>query len=289
MGLLPYLSLPFNLSITSALQTICGFDARFNDILETLEYCPIKMTALEFSSENVKIVNGNLQIDAYLAQPVGDGTFPGIVVFQEIFGVNAHIRDITERIAQQGYVAIAPALYQRTAPGFEIGYTDDDVKLGRSYKVQTQATELLGDTQAAIDYLKGLPNTTSAIGTIGFCFGGHVAYLVATLPDIKATASCYGAGIATLCPGEEGTTLERTSQIGGTLYGFFGTIDPLIPLTQVDRIEAELKKYNIPHQIFRYKGANHGFLCDRRGSYNPTAAADAWQKIWELFDRTLKA
>ncbi|MBE9042406.1 dienelactone hydrolase family protein [Oscillatoriales cyanobacterium LEGE 11467] len=246
------------------------------------------MTLLEFRSKNVEIVNGNLQIDAYLAQPVGDGKFPGIVVFQEIFGVNAHIREIVDRIAQQGYVAIAPALYQRTAPGFETGYTDADFKLGRSYKAQTKASELRSDTQAAIDYLKAMPNTTSAIGTIGFCFGGHVAYLVATLPDIKATASCYGAGIATSCPGEEGTTLDRTSEIGETLYGFFGTADPLIPLEQVDRIEAELKKHNIPHQIFRYEGADHGFMCDRRSSYNPTAAADAWQQIWQLFESTLK-
>ncbi|MDY6939424.1 MAG: dienelactone hydrolase family protein, partial [Cyanobacteriota bacterium] len=135
------------------------------------------MTAQKINSKTVKIVNGNLQIDAYLAQPVGEGKFPGIVVFQEIFGVNEHIRDITDRIAKQGYVAIAPALYQRTAPGFEIGYTEADVALGRSYKVQTTATELLGDTQAAIDHLKNMPNTTDATGTIGFCFGGHVAYL----------------------------------------------------------------------------------------------------------------
>ena len=247
------------------------------------------MTVLEINSERVQLVNGDLQIDAYLAQPIGEGPFPGIVVFQEIFGVNAHIRDITDRIAGQGYVAIAPALYQRTAPDFEIGYTEADVALGRSYKVQTKATELLGDTQAAIDYLKALPNTTDAIGTIGFCFGGHVAYLAATLPDVRATASCYGAGITTLCPGEEGATLDRTSQIGGTLYGFFGTADPLIPLEEVDRIEAELQQHDIPHRIFRYEGADHGFLCDRRGSYNPTAAADAWQQIWQLFEQILKA
>ncbi|MDY6936699.1 MAG: dienelactone hydrolase family protein, partial [Cyanobacteriota bacterium] len=181
-----------------------------------------------------------------------------------------------------------PALYQRTAPGFEIGYTEADVALGRSYKVQTTATELLGDTQGAIDYLKNMPNTTDAIGTIGFCFGGHVAYLAATLPEIQATASFYGAGIATMCPGEDRPSVDRTSEIGGTLYGFYGTVDPLIPLEQVDRIEAELKKCQIPHQIFRYEGANHGFICDRRDSYNADAAADAWEKVWQLFG-TLKA
>ena len=139
---------------------------------------------MSISREWVKVETDGLEIDAYLAQPSEPGDYPGIVVFQEIFGVNAHIREVTERIAAQGYVAIAPALYQRLEPGFEVGYSDADLAKGREYKVQTKASELLGDTQASLDYLKGLPNTTNHFGCIGFCFGGHVAYLVATLPDM---------------------------------------------------------------------------------------------------------
>jgi carboxymethylenebutenolidase len=242
---------------------------------------------LAIRTERVQVPNGDLLIDAYLAQPEKEGTFPAIVVFQEIFGVNAHIRDVTERIAQQGYVAIAPALYQRLAPGFEVGYTEEDIKLGRAYKVQTTASQLLGDTQAAIDYLKILPSVRPSFGSIGFCFGGHVAYLAATLPDIKATASFYGAGIATMCPGEEYPTVTRTSEITGTLYGFFGTADPLIPLPEVDIMEAELTRYQISHKIFRYDGADHGFFCNARSSYNTEAAADAWQQVLQLFEKTL--
>lgn len=246
------------------------------------------MTAREINSDWVKITNGSLQIDAYLAMPVGEESVGGVVVLQEIFGVNDHIRDVTQRIAQEGYVAIAPALYQRVAPGFETGYTEADLKIGKEYKAQTQAEELLSDIQSAIDYLRGqTPVKSNAIGCIGFCFGGHVAYLAATLPDIKATASFYGAGIVTMTPGGNEPTITRTQDITGTIHLFFGMDDASIPAEQVNPIEAELKKHQISHQIFRYEGADHGFFCDQRASYNPQAAKDAWEKVKMLFQQEL--
>src|ERR687885_1318540 len=111
------------------------------------------MANREIKTNSVKIANGPLEIEAYLAMPADTGSFPGVVVLQEIFGVNDHIRDVTRRIAREGYVAIAPALYQRQAPGFETGYTSEDINMGKQYKEQTQADELLIDIQAAIDYL----------------------------------------------------------------------------------------------------------------------------------------
>ncbi|MGB3510271.1 MAG: dienelactone hydrolase family protein [Microcoleaceae cyanobacterium] len=246
------------------------------------------MTDLEIRTANVKVSNGDLEISSYLAQPVGKGPFPGVIVIQEIFGVNAHIREVSEKIAKEGYVAIAPAIYQRQAPGFEVGYTEQDLKLGRKYKEQTKASELLSDIQATINYLKTLPTVKGdKFGCTGFCFGGHVSYLAATLTEIQATASFYGAGIANSTPGGGSPTITQTSQISGTIYCFFGTEDSLIPIEQVDQIEAELKKHQIKHQVFRYK-ADHGFLCDHRESYNPEAAADAWVQMKQLFNQKLK-
>src|SRR5919202_4206813 len=115
----------------------------------------IAMTNSEIRTANVTVPNGDLQIAAYLAQPAASGQFPAVIVIQEIFGVNSHIREVTERIAKEGYVAIAPAIYQRQAPGFETGYTAEDIKIGRQYKDQTKAEELLSDIQATIDYLIG--------------------------------------------------------------------------------------------------------------------------------------
>ncbi len=238
---------------------------------------------VKITKNQVKVPNGDLQIDAYLAQPVAPGPYPAIVVIQEVYGVNAHIRSVTERIAREGYVAIAPAIYQRTAPGFEVGYGNEDLKLGRSYKEQTTSAELLSDIQAAIAYLRTLPTVKgSAIGTIGFCFGGHVVYLAATLPDVKVTASFYGAGIATLTPGGGEPTLTQTAKIHGMIYAFFGTQDPLIPVEQIDQVEAALEENDISYWVFRYP-AGHGFFCEQRDSYNAPAAADAWVQVKELF------
>ncbi|MFB2921917.1 dienelactone hydrolase family protein [Aerosakkonema funiforme] len=246
------------------------------------------MADLEISTSNVKIPNGDLQIDAYYAEPIGQVPLPAVIVFQEIFGVNEHIRDVTARIAKEGYVAIAPALFQRIAPGFETGYTPEDIKIGRDYKQQTKASELLGDIQATIDYLKSLPQVKGdRIACIGFCFGGHVAYLAATLPDIKATASFYGAGIANSTPGGGEPTITRTKDIKGILYAFFGMDDASIPAEQVDRIEAELEKHQVTHRVFRYDGVDHGFFCDRRGSYDAAAAEAAWVQVKQLFQTNL--
>lgn len=236
---------------------------------------------------DIQVPNGDLQISAYLAQPDNPGIYPAVIVIQEVFGVNSHIRNVTERIAQAGYVAIAPAIYQRQAPDFQVGYTEAELALGRQYKEMTKASELLSDIQATINYLKTLPTVKpNSFGTIGFCFGGHVVYLAATLPDIKATASFYGAGITTYCPGGGLATINMTPQIHGTIHCFFGTQDPLIPVVQIDEIEQELEKHQIKHKIWRYP-ADHGFFCDQRNSYDPTAAQDAWTKVQQLFQTTL--
>ena len=244
------------------------------------------MTEPAIQTKIIQIPEDNRQITAYLAKPTAAGSYPGIVVLQEIFGINVHIRDVTERIAQLGYVAIAPALFQRQAPGFETGYTPEDVEIGRQYAAETTASELLSDIQAAINYLKTLPEVKpDDFGCIGFCFGGHVAYLAATLPDIKATASFYGAGITSRTPGGGNPTITRTAEIKGTIYTFFGQKDASIPPEQVDEIAAEFTKYHISHRLFRYDGCDHGFFCDRRASYNSKAAADAWEQVQELFSQ----
>lgn len=245
------------------------------------------MANLPITSSFVTLNNDGLDIKAFLAQPVGTGPWPAVIVFQEIFGVNDHIRDVTQRIAKLGYVAIAPAIYQRQVDHFEIGYSPEDVVLGRKYKGLTQADELISDTQTAIAYLRSLPEVNGdAIGAIGFCFGGHVTYLVATLPEIKAAASFYGAGIATMTPGGGDPTVTRSGDIQGRLYAFFGTEDASIPKHEVSLIEATLKQHQVDHQIFRYP-AGHGFFCDQRGSYNANAAQDAWDKVKALFQDVL--
>lgn len=247
------------------------------------------MSIAEIRTANVKIPNVDVEISAYMATPVDEGSYPGIVVVQEIFGVNEHIREVTQKIAKEGYVAIAPAIFQRIAPDFEAGYTPQDIELGKKYKQQTQASDLLGDIQATINYLKAQPQVEkNGFGCIGFCFGGHVAYLAATLADIKATAAFYGANIVTQTPGGGSPTITHTPDITGVIYNFFGMQDASIPAAEVAQIETELKKHQVQHRVFRYPQADHGFFCDHRASFNPKAAADAWEHVKHLFAERLQ-
>jgi carboxymethylenebutenolidase len=262
------------------------------------------MTDIAINTTYIKIPNNDLAIDAYLAQPIQQGTFGAVIVFQEAFGVNENIRDITELIAKQGYIAIAPAMYQRIAPGFEygfspeaIGYSPEAYRLGLQYYQQVKYQEIFSDIKAAIAYLKTLPNVKSdCIGSIGFCFGGHVAYMAATLPDIKATASFYGGGITTSSYGEDIPTLDRTSAIKGTIYTFFGTKDTIVSQEESRKIETELQKHQINHRVFRYD-AGHGFFAAffvdkypflaQHPDLNREAAVDAWKNVLELFQNHL--
>jgi len=234
----------------------------------------------------VQIPTDTLCIDAYEAYPLELGTAaPTIVVLQEVFGVNPHIRSVVHRLAQAGYRAIAPALYQRTAPGFEVGYGEADLALGRQHKDLTTAAQLLSDIQDTIAYVKSDPQVDAqrGVGCIGFCFGGHVAYLAATLPEIAVTASFYGAGIPTFTPGGGAPTIDRTPEIRGTVYGFYGLADPLIPIAHIEQIEQALQAAQVPHRVFRYPEAGHGFCCDERSDYHPAACAEAWEAVIQLF------
>ena len=244
---------------------------------------------IDIKTTAVTIPNQDLEIAAYLAQPVAVGKYPAVIVIQEIFGVNSHIRDVTERIAKEGYVAIAPAIYQRQAPGFEEGYTPEAIELGKRLKEQTDTNEILSDLQAAIAFAESLPNVKpGGVGLIGFCFGGWITYLGASLPQVKATASFYGAGIPHWGAGGAEPPITYTDKIQGTVYAFFGLEDASIPMADTELIEQALSKNQVNHKIFRYPGADHGFFCDQRASYNPEAAADAWQQVKQLFQSELR-
>ncbi|MBU6230361.1 MAG: dienelactone hydrolase family protein [Cyanobacteria bacterium REEB459] len=246
------------------------------------------MCSLPIQATTVTLASSELEIPAYLAAPTAPGPFPGVVVIQEVFGVNAHIQSVCQRLAAAGYIAIAPHLYHRQVANFEVGYSPAELALGRQYKAATRSDQLLRDIQAAIAYLDHSPTIRAGgVGCLGFCFGGHVAYLAATLPAIKATACFYGAGIPTMTPGGGEPTLSLTAHIQGRVYGFFGEADPLIPQQEVDQIESALTQHGIPHRILRYPGADHGFFCDQRSSYQALAAEDAWQQVLELFATTL--
>lgn len=240
---------------------------------------------MEITTERANVTVDTQTMGAYLARPSAPGTYPAVLVFMEIFGVNSHIRAVTERIAAEGYVALAPDFFHRTGPGVEYGYDETGITEGIKLLNQLQADEMIADARASLSFLKRQNYVRGdRIGAIGFCVGGHMTYLTACETDVKAAASFYGGGIA----GPQGfgggpSTLSRTGKIGGRIVCLFGEKDAAIPLDQVDAIRAELNTHDIAHEVVVYPGAEHGFFCDQRGSYNTDAAADAWQRVTTLF------
>ncbi|MCI0527957.1 MAG: dienelactone hydrolase family protein, partial [Nitrospira sp.] len=222
---------------------------------------------MEITTEHVTVQVDGSSMGGFLAHPTSGGPYPAVLVFMEIFGVNSHIRDVTQRVAREGYAALAIDYYHRTAPGMELGYTNPDIEKGFSHAQQTTTEGLMADIQAAISYLRSRRDVRGdRIGCMGFCFGGRVAYLTATATDMKATASFYGGGIAAKSPGGGSSAVDSTRNIQGAMLCLFGIQDSMIPPDQVDKIESELKKHNIRHKVLRYD-AGHGFFCDQRASY----------------------
>jgi carboxymethylenebutenolidase len=213
-----------------------------------------------------------------------------VLVLPEVFGINGWVRSVAERLAGEGYGALAVPLFSRTAPDLELGYGPEDLALGRRHKELTRADQLLSDVALAADWLQGrlaTPETAAhppRLGCVGFCFGGHVALLAATLPQVQATADFYGAGVASGRPGGGPATLELVPSIGGTLLCICGSDDPLIPPADVEAIAAALAE--TPHRLLVLEGG-HGFMCSARADHRPAAAAEGWRLLLELFEQEL--
>jgi carboxymethylenebutenolidase len=227
----------------------------------------------------------------YLARPEGDETLPGVIVYMEIFGINSHIRDVTERIAAEGFVALAPDYFHRTGPGIELGYDDAGMAEGMKHLGQLDADQMIADSQAAIAALEGRSDVGGAgIGAMGFCIGGHMTYLSACATGIKAAAAYYGGGIAApKGPGGGPSTVGRTPGIAGRIHCYFGGQDPMISSDQVDAIRKALADAGVRHDIHVYPDADHGFHCDQRASFNEAAAKDAWGRTVALFNDELRS
>ena len=235
---------------------------------------------MDITSERVEIGG----MGGYLAKPADGSTRPGVIVFMEIFGINSHIRDVTERVAKEGYVALAPDFFHRTGPGVEYGYDDDGMGKGMALLGQLQADEMVADAQAALDFLKARSDVSDKVGAMGFCIGGHMTYLAACTTGLTAAASFYGGGIA--APqgmGGGASTVSRTSGIGGRILCLFGQDDDMIPQDQVQTIRDALASAGTEHEVVVYPGADHGFFCDQRATYNEAAATDAWDRVKKLF------
>jgi carboxymethylenebutenolidase len=217
----------------------------------------------------------------------------GVLVLPEVFGVNAWVRSVAERLAAEGYAALAMPLFSRTAPDLELPYDEASLLEGRSHKERTTTPQLLDDLALAADWLQQtLERPGVGLGCVGFCFGGHVAMLAATLPAIAATVSFYGAGVASGRPGGGSPTLDLVPSIPGRLLCLLGGEDPLIPAADREVIAAALAAANrdrpagSEHRLRVLEGG-HGFMCEARSDHQPASAQDGWAELLAWFERGL--
>lgn len=206
---------------------------------------------------------------AWRADPAGIRR-GGVVVVQEIFGVNAHIRDVCDRFAEKGYAAIAPALFDRLQGGVDLGYDEAGVVAGRELVGRLGWDAPMGDILAAAEALRA----DAKVGVVGYCWGGSVTWLAGCRLDVACIAAYYGRHIVEF-PDEH----PRCPAI---LH--FGAEDPLIPPENV----AKVREANPDVPLFVYRGAGHGFNCDRRADYRPDVATAALEHTLALFGSELR-
>jgi carboxymethylenebutenolidase len=228
------------------------------------------MITQEITTERVRIeVSDGTTMEAHVARPASAGPHPGLVLLQEIFGVNAHIRDVAARLAREGYVVLAPDLFHRVAPGYEAGYENIQDSIGLAMKYT--ATNSEADVRAACAKVASLDGVRAdRIGAIGFCMGGRLAFVANAVAPLKAAVSYYGGGIGA-------DKLHLTESLSGPMLFYWAGRDAYIPAEQRRAVTDALAKAEKPHIDVFFSQQDHGFFCDARSNYDAAAAAQSWE------------
>ena len=223
--------------------------------------------------------------------PAAGNTFPAIIVIQEAFGVTRHIEKVCDRFAEEGYVAVAPALFHREHPNPKLGYGDDDAPARTRYMEALRDEELIEDINQVIKWTQSdqfRRTNNQKVGIVGYCVGGRITYLAATSCPGLSAASVYYGGRILLPFGDGPAPIDLTHQIKIPVMGNFGDQDGNPSPDDVAQIETKLKEAGVTYDFHMYSGAGHGFNCDERGSYHEASAADALTRTLGWFDKYLK-
>ncbi len=218
----------------------------------------------------------------YDAEP--EGAIRGaVIVVQEAFGVNEHIESVCQRLATEGYRAVAPHLFHRSGDPI-LDYANIAAVMPHIQAV-TQAG-LSADLDATLNYLAAAGIAGAQTGVVGFCMGGTVAFVVAAQRTIGAAVTFYGGGVA---EGRFGfpSLIDMAGELKTPWLGLFGDLDQGIPVDQVESLRAAVIEAPVPAEIVRYPEAGHGFHCDVRDSYHQASALDAWSRSLSWFSRFL--
>ncbi|MCP9887011.1 dienelactone hydrolase family protein [Cyanobium sp. ATX 6A2] len=235
---------------------------------------------------------GGLRLRCWWARPAQQRPRAAVLVLPEVFGLNAWVRGVAERLAAEGYGALAMPIFARTAPDLDLGYDAAGLAAGRVHRDRVSAADVLADARAAIAWLQAQPGLDGPVGCVGFCFGGHLAMLAATIPEVAASCAAYGARVSSFRPGGGEPTLAVLPTIPGHLLCLVGDQDPLMPAEERQAIAAALatdaaRRPQLERRLVVAPGAGHGFFCEARADYHPEAAAQGWQEMLALFSRRL--
>ena len=238
---------------------------------------PITSSGVEFAA------NGETG-PGYLSRPQSNGWYPGIVLIQEWWGIDDHIKDVTNRFAGEGYAVLSPDLFH----GEVTSEPSEAMKLIQGMDRDRATKELNG----AVAYLKGQPFCNGKVGIIGTCSGGRHSYLVVCrISGFSAVVDCWGGGVIMpsdrLTPKQPVPPIEYTSDLSCPILGLFGNDDQNPSPEQVNQHEEELKKHGKTYEFHRYDGAGHGFWYYDRPAYRPEQAMDAWSKTFAFFGKYL--
>ena len=216
-----------------------------------------------------------------LSLPTGTGSFPAMVVIQHQGGVDEFVEKMTVRLADAGYVAAAPDLYHRDGPDCK-----DDIATRRS---RLGDRRIISDVKACVSFLQSHDSVDrNRIGIVGFCMGGRVVYLMAAANPVFKAAVAYYAGNTFRAWGRDlASPFERTAEIHCPLQGHFGADDKNPSPEDMAKLDAELTKFNKPHEFFSYPGAGHGFMDSTKESYRRDADAASWPRTLDFLSRHL--
>jgi carboxymethylenebutenolidase len=217
-------------------------------------------------------------MDIYVASPVTKEKVPVVIVLQEAFGVNGHIRSVCDRLAEEGFLAAAPELYHRLGKRIEIPYADRKDIMPMLEKMTNQ--NIIDDIRATINFLEDLPTAdTKNVSSMGFCVGGFASALCATKLGLKKMISFYGGGMVHKREGMGlSPILSEMGAIKSKCLFFFGGLDASITKEDISEIQKKLAASKVSFEIKVFENSDHGFFCDERKSFNQEDAAEAWKK-----------
>ena len=240
------------------------------------------MSDISTTDVTVETVDGPMR--CYQAQPAS--ATRAVVVIQEAFGVNAHMEDVTRRLATAGYHAVAPDLFHRSGPGSVVEYGNFE-KVMEYFQDVSGDDAILADVDATLDHLHRTGFADGNIGIVGFCFGGRVTFLTSVRHALGAAVGFYGGGIVTGRFPQFPPLVSEVGALQTPWLGIFGDEDASIPVEDVEQLRGALANAAVPTEIVRYEHAGHGFHCDQRPDFRPDEAADAWKRTLAWFDSHL--